>query len=88
MEDPSQSKVDSESKEIGGTWKEAIKAAYEATRSAFPGGEILAHLDQKWVSYKEYFKCNSTCHLHVKTCEINSILVIIGNLNNEIENNV
>lgn len=33
--------------EIGGTWKQSIKAAYEATKSAFPGGEILAHLDQK-----------------------------------------
>ncbi|KAH9772243.1 D-aminoacyl-tRNA deacylase [Citrus sinensis] len=54
MEDPSQSKVDSESKEIGGTWKEAIKAAYEATRSAFPGGEILAHLDHK--SFKGWQK--------------------------------
>lgn len=54
MEDPSQSKVDSESKEIGGTWKEAIKAAYEATRSAFPGGDILAHLDHK--SFKGWQK--------------------------------
>jgi hypothetical protein len=33
--------------EIGGTWKQSIKAAYEATKSAFPGGEIIAHLDQK-----------------------------------------
>lgn len=32
---------------IGGTWREAIKVAYEVTKSAFPGGEVLAHLDQK-----------------------------------------
>lgn len=47
MEDPSQSKVDTSSKDIGGTWKVAIKVSYEATKAAFPGGEILAHLDQK-----------------------------------------
>lgn len=46
MEDPNQSKGETNT-EIGGTWRESIKAAYEATRSAFPGGEILAHLDQK-----------------------------------------
>ncbi|CAI8608588.1 unnamed protein product [Vicia faba] len=40
--------------EIGGTWKQSIKAAYEATKSAFPGGEILAHLDQK--SFKGWQK--------------------------------
>jgi D-aminoacyl-tRNA deacylase len=41
MEDPS------ESKDIGGTWREAIKASFEATKTAFPGGDIIAHLDQK-----------------------------------------
>lgn len=46
MEDPGQSKVKAE--DIGGTWREAIKAAFDATREAFPGGEILAHLDQKY----------------------------------------
>lgn len=46
MEDPGQSKVETSS-EIGGTWKHAIKAAYDATKAGFPGGEILAHLDQK-----------------------------------------
>nr|GLL32110.1 D-aminoacyl-tRNA deacylase-like [Ipomoea trifida] len=45
MEDPGQSKVKAE--DIGGTWRQAIKAAFDATREAFPGGEILAHLDQK-----------------------------------------
>ncbi|XP_006395672.2 D-aminoacyl-tRNA deacylase [Eutrema salsugineum] len=32
---------------IGGTWRQSIKAAFEATKASFPGGEILAHLDQK-----------------------------------------
>ena len=47
MEDPNLSKVETNSKEIGGTWKESIKASLEATKLAFPGGEILAHLDHK-----------------------------------------
>ncbi|KAJ7953952.1 D-aminoacyl-tRNA deacylase [Quillaja saponaria] len=54
MEDPNQSKVETGKKEVGGTWKEAIKAAFEATRSSFPGGEILAHLDHK--SFKGWQK--------------------------------
>ncbi|KAK7360676.1 hypothetical protein VNO77_02685 [Canavalia gladiata] len=53
MEDPNQSKGETNA-EIGGTWKQSIKAAYEATRSAFPGGEIIAHLDQK--SFKSWQK--------------------------------
>ncbi|KAJ0038123.1 hypothetical protein Pint_23448 [Pistacia integerrima] len=47
MEDPNQSKADTVAKDIGGTWKQAIKAAFDTTKSAFPGGEILAHLDHK-----------------------------------------
>ena len=43
MEDPGQSK----SKELGGTWKHAIKASYDATKEGFPGGEVIAHLDHK-----------------------------------------
>lgn len=54
MEDPSQSKVETNLNGIGGTWRESIKAAYEATKAAFPGGEILAHLDQK--SFKGWQK--------------------------------
>ncbi|KAJ4838510.1 hypothetical protein Tsubulata_030471, partial [Turnera subulata] len=54
MDDPSQKKEDTNSKYVGGTWREAIKAAYEATRSAFPGGEIMAHLDHK--SFKSWQK--------------------------------
>uniref|UniRef100_A0A2P2LT11 Ethanol tolerance protein GEKO1 n=3 Tax=Rhizophora mucronata TaxID=61149 RepID=A0A2P2LT11_RHIMU len=52
MEDPS--KKNSNVKGIDGTWREAIKAAFEATSSAFPGGEILAHLDHK--SFKSWQK--------------------------------
>lgn len=48
MEEPNQST----GKHIGGAWRQSILAAYEATRVAFPGGEILAHLDHKYV-YKE-----------------------------------
>ncbi|OVA16885.1 D-aminoacyl-tRNA deacylase [Macleaya cordata] len=54
MEDPNQSKGGKEVSGIGGTWKQAIKVSFEATRSAFPGGEILAHLDQK--SFKSWQK--------------------------------
>lgn len=46
MEDPGQMK-DKLSAAVGGTWRQAINVAYEATQAAFPGGEILAHLDQK-----------------------------------------
>lgn len=55
MEEPSQLKADTDAKDIGGTWKQAIKEAFEATKTAFPGGEILAHLDQKWVNKLEVF---------------------------------
>ncbi|XP_010527989.1 PREDICTED: D-aminoacyl-tRNA deacylase [Tarenaya hassleriana] len=54
MEDPKQNKANLEEKGIGGTWKQSIKAAFEATESAFPGGEILAHLDHK--SFKGWQK--------------------------------
>ncbi|KAL4639841.1 hypothetical protein ACB092_03G247900 [Castanea dentata] len=54
MEDPNLSKVETNSKEIGGTWKESIKASLEATKLAFPGGEIIAHLDHK--SFKSWQK--------------------------------
>ncbi|KAL9262589.1 D-aminoacyl-tRNA deacylase-like protein [Drosera capensis] len=54
MEDPVQSKAPGNLNEIGGTWKDAIRASYEATKAAFPGGEILAHLDHK--SFKSWKK--------------------------------
>ncbi|WRX15554.1 D-aminoacyl-tRNA deacylase DtdA - like 1 [Theobroma cacao] len=50
MEDPSQSKVNGNTEGIGGTWRESIKVAFEATKSAFPGGEVMAHLDHKYVN--------------------------------------
>jgi hypothetical protein len=33
--------------EVAGMWKHAIKVSYEATKAAFPGGEVIAHLDHK-----------------------------------------
>lgn len=47
MEDPGQTKSKATAESIGGTWKQAIKVAFDATKAAFPGGEILAHLDHK-----------------------------------------
>lgn len=49
MEDPGQSKTPLNTEAVGGTWRESIKVAFDATKSAFPGGEILAHLDHKFV---------------------------------------
>lgn len=54
MEDPSQKKDGSQAKVIGGTWRNSIKAAVTATKLAFPGGEMLAHLDHK--SFKGWQK--------------------------------
>ncbi|XP_057961422.1 D-aminoacyl-tRNA deacylase [Malania oleifera] len=54
MDDPSQSKSGNNANDVGGSWKESIKVAFEVTKSAFPGGEILAHLDQK--SFKGWQK--------------------------------
>ncbi|CBI15350.3 unnamed protein product, partial [Vitis vinifera] len=54
MEDPGKSKAQGNAKDVGGTWKHAIKVAYEVTKSSFPGGEVLAHLDQK--SFKSWQK--------------------------------
>lgn len=54
MEDPGKSKAQGNAKDVGGTWRHAIKVAYEVTKSSFPGGEVLAHLDQK--SFKSWQK--------------------------------
>ncbi|XP_010257933.1 PREDICTED: D-aminoacyl-tRNA deacylase-like [Nelumbo nucifera] len=54
MEDPGRSKGETNGKDIGGTWKQSIKVALEATQSAFPGGEVIAHLDHK--SFKSWQK--------------------------------
>lgn len=49
MEDPGQSKGQANASRVGGTWREAIKVSYDTTKAAFPGGEVLAHLDHKLV---------------------------------------
>ncbi|KAL0357660.1 UNVERIFIED_CONTAM: D-aminoacyl-tRNA deacylase [Sesamum calycinum] len=54
MEDPGQSKSREGMQGVGGTWKEAIKVSFETTKEAFPGGEVLAHLDHK--SFKSWQK--------------------------------
>lgn len=47
MKEPSQGGENGLNGSIGGTWKQSVKVSLEATKSAFPGGVILAHLDQK-----------------------------------------
>nr|GEU89156.1 D-aminoacyl-tRNA deacylase [Tanacetum cinerariifolium] len=54
MEDPAESKGEKDSNNVGGTWKHAIKTAYDATVEGFPGGEVIAHLDHK--SFKGWQK--------------------------------
>ncbi|XP_024197137.1 D-aminoacyl-tRNA deacylase isoform X2 [Rosa chinensis] len=68
MEDPSQSKTETNTKDIGGTWKQSIKVAFEATQSAFPGGEIVAHLDHK--SFKSWQKNAITSFLEEQNITI------------------
>ncbi|KAG1326682.1 D-aminoacyl-tRNA deacylase [Cocos nucifera] len=68
MEDPNQKKVKTSEKTIGGTWKQSIKVAYEATVSAFPGGEVLAHLDHK--SFKGWQKNAITSFLAEQNIKI------------------
>jgi D-aminoacyl-tRNA deacylase len=38
---------DSVLSQIGGSWKEAISEAVTTTKSAFPGADVVAHLDSK-----------------------------------------
>lgn len=47
MEEPKETKAGANASSVGGSWRETIIVAFEATKSAFPGGEILAHLDSK-----------------------------------------
>lgn len=49
MEDPGELKKQANIEDVDGTWREAITIAFETTRIAFPGGEVLAHLDHKLV---------------------------------------
>uniref|UniRef100_A0A0E0LYS6 D-aminoacyl-tRNA deacylase n=1 Tax=Oryza punctata TaxID=4537 RepID=A0A0E0LYS6_ORYPU len=53
MEVPPQGNGKSSS-DIGGMWKHSIKVSYDATKAAFPGGQVIAHLDQK--SFKGWQK--------------------------------
>ncbi|MBA0861253.1 hypothetical protein Goshw_026123 [Gossypium schwendimanii] len=50
MEDPREAKSPTNSTVVGGTWRETIRVAFETTKLAFPGGEVLAHLDHKLVN--------------------------------------
>lgn len=47
-------------KDVAGNWREAIMVAFKATETAFPGGEIIVHLDHK--SEKNRF-----LHYHLMT---------------------
>ncbi|CAL5362424.1 unnamed protein product [Camellia sinensis] len=56
MEDLGQSKQ-TNVEGVGGTWREAIKLACETTNAAFPGVEVMAHLD-----HNELQKLAKKCH--------------------------
>ncbi|XAR63840.1 D-aminoacyl-tRNA deacylase [Bertholletia excelsa] len=53
---------------VGGTWREAIRVAFETTKAAFPGGEILAHLDRK--SFKGWQRNAITGFLEAQSIKI------------------
>ncbi|KAM3256280.1 hypothetical protein ACQJBY_049022 [Aegilops geniculata] len=54
--------------EVGGMWKHSIKVSYEATKAGFPGGEVIAHLDQK--SFKGWQKNAITSYLQEQNIRI------------------
>ncbi|CAM8914353.1 unnamed protein product [Rhodiola kirilowii] len=67
MEDPSKSNnLDSEF--IGGTWRQAISVAYNTTKSAFPGGDVVAHLDHK--NFKSFQRSAITRFLEQQNIKI------------------
>ncbi|ONK68639.1 uncharacterized protein A4U43_C05F14240 [Asparagus officinalis] len=68
MVDPKQSKGNGHENDIGGTWKQSINVAYEATKAAFPGGVIIAHLDQK--SFKSWQKNAIISYLTEKNIKV------------------
>ncbi|CAL9191161.1 unnamed protein product [Musa hybrid cultivar] len=68
MEDPNHQKGENGEKCIGGAWKQAIKVSYEATKLAFPGGEVIAHLDHK--SFKGWQKNAITSFLTEENIKI------------------
>ncbi len=48
MEKPEHENYDPLTSELPqGQWRHSIKVAYESTKSAFPGGQVIAHLDKK-----------------------------------------
>ncbi|CAL5396342.1 unnamed protein product [Camellia sinensis] len=51
MEDPTQPK--GEINAIGGTWRQSIKVAFEATKEAFPGGDIMEFQE---LAKKRYYR--------------------------------
>lgn len=53
MVDPGKQKPANPSS-VGGTWKASIRASFQATRLAFPEGEIVAFMDHK--SFKSWQK--------------------------------
>ncbi|MQL71902.1 hypothetical protein Taro_004211 [Colocasia esculenta] len=68
MEDPKQQKTDNPANGVGGTWKQAIKTSFEVTKAAFPGGEIIAHLDHK--SFKGWQKNAITSFLAEENVQV------------------
>ncbi|KAG2647985.1 hypothetical protein PVAP13_1NG008800 [Panicum virgatum] len=54
--------------EVAGMWKHSIKVSYEATKAAFPGGEVIAHLDHK--SFKGWQKNAVTSYLQEENIRI------------------
>lgn len=76
MEDPSQSKAEANTTVVGGTWKQAIEVAFKTTKSAFPGGDIMAHLDHK--SFKSWQRNAITAFLadqNIKIGKPNDFLI-------------
>ncbi|TKW38442.1 hypothetical protein SEVIR_1G114500v4 [Setaria viridis] len=67
METPSQINGKT-SGEVAGMWKHSIKVSYEATKAAFPGGEVIAHLDHK--SFKSWQKNAVTSYLQEQNIRI------------------
>ncbi|XP_015696254.1 D-aminoacyl-tRNA deacylase isoform X3 [Oryza brachyantha] len=61
--------------EVGGMWKHSIKVSYDATKAAFPGGEVIAHLDQK--SFKGWQKTAIMSYLQKLNIRIDGFHYII-----------
>ncbi|KAM7483097.1 hypothetical protein LguiB_007680 [Lonicera macranthoides] len=69
MDDLDRSKAQGNAEEgVGGTWRQAIKVAFETTKAAFPGGEVLANLDHK--SFKSWQRNAITSYLAEQNIKI------------------